>query len=300
MNTQTKFINIRWVLSSLLYSLFVSVFLVTSASAKYEYWETTPSPPRVVSSHSPVQVDIVDDHGRTLNKYEKLVNHNIHKHLKKTNVQRAYLEAIKGKQYNLRIRNTSNKRVGVVIAVDGRNILTGKKSWLRKNEKMYILGPHETSTYKGWRTSKSKVNRFYFTSAGDSYADAWGDQSAMGVIAVAVYNEKPEIHYYENKRHSHPNAARSESRSGYLADESTGTGFGHEEYSPTIRVDFKAENNPVGKYFLKYEWRKTLCDRGIIPCHNNTRPKQNNRFWPSEVDNDGFAPYPPFYSSKRK
>jgi len=89
------------------------------------------------------------------------------------------------------VRNTSNHRVGVVIAVDGRNIISGKKSYLKSNERMYILNPYQKSTYKGWRSGKNRVNEFYFTDVPDSYADrTFGDTSAMGVIAVAVFKEK--------------------------------------------------------------------------------------------------------------
>lgn len=275
--------KLRLVLLTLMSLLISSI--TTIAHANYEYWEHSSHN----NSYSPVQIDIVDDRGRVMNQFETSS--------KKHGVQRAYLEAHKGKNYQLRLRNSSNRRVGVVIAVDGRNILTGKKSWLGKNEKMYILDAHEVSNYKGWRTHKNQVNRFYFTSAGGSYAEAWSDRSAMGVIAVAVFNEVPQHHYY--KKHS-PNAmekgAMGKSRRGYLNDESTGTGFGHEEYSPTVSVNFKAENKAVAKHFLKYEWRKTLCKRGIIECGDYQNNRSNNRFWPREADN-GYAPYPPNYDN---
>ncbi len=267
-----------------LMSLVVVTASTSTAHANYEYWEDS----NHYSSNSPVQIDIVDDRGRTMNQ------HNANS--RKQGVQRAYLEAHKGKNYQLRLRNTSNRRVGVVIAVDGRNILTGKKSWLSKNEKMYILDPHETSNYKGWRTNKNHVNRFYFTSAGNSYAEAWSDRSAMGVIAVAVFNEIPQHPYYNKHKKYSPNAkgkgAMGKSRRGYLNNESTGTGFGHEEHSPTVRVSFKAENKPVAKHFLKYEWRNTLCKRGIIECGDYQNNRSHNRFWPRETNN-GYAPYPP-------
>lgn len=238
-------------------------------------------------SSSPVRIDVVDDRGRTLNQYS--ANNQNYK------TQRTYLEAIKGKRYQLRIRNTSNRRIGVVVAVDGRNILNGKKSYLGNNEKMYVLDPYETTNYKGWRTASNRVNRFYFTSAGDSYSNAWGDRSAMGVIAVAVFNEKQKR--YSNKKYRNELGKRlSPSQRGFLADESTGTGFGREEYSPTIRVNFKAKHQSSYKHFFKYEWRKTLCKRGIVSCNSYDNNQNNNRFWPRESNND-FAPYPPFYKS---
>lgn len=239
------------------------------------------------NNNSPVTIDVVDDHGQALNQYA--ANSRNYKN------QRIYLEAKKGKRYQLRIRNNSNRRIGVVLAVDGRNILTGRKSYLRSNEKMYVLNPYESTSYKGWRTSKNHVNRFYFTSAGDSYSDAWGDHSAMGVIAVAIFDEKR--HYRKHKNNS--NKRMAPSKRGYLADESTGTGFGREEYSPTIKVNFKAKHQPSFKHFFKYEWRKTLCKKGIVSCgYYEDNYRENNRFWPREADND-YAPYPPHYGNYR-
>jgi hypothetical protein len=44
---------------------------------------------------------------------------------------------------------------------------------------------------KGWRTSLDSINRFYFTDVADSYAAVFHDESAVGVIAIAVYPEVP-------------------------------------------------------------------------------------------------------------
>ena len=255
----------------------------STAQAKKSYWgENSHS---YSYSNSPVRIDVIDDRGRALNQYTANSRGN--------KTQRTYLEAIKGKRYQLRIRNTSNRRIAVVVAVDGRNILSGKKSYLRQNEKMYVLDPYESANYKGWRTGNNRVNRFYFTSAGDSYSNAWGDRSAMGVIAVAVFDEKYKQYYKKHRRGDLSNKS-APSRRGYLTEESTGTGFGREEYSPTIRVNFKAKNKPSFKHFFKYEWRNTLCKRGVVNCNYYENNHNNNRFWPRETNN-GYAPYPPNY-----
>lgn len=198
---------------------------------------------------------------------------------------KAYLEAVKGDGYGIVVRNLLNRRVGVVIAVDGRNIISGKKSRLRTNERMYILGPYETGEFNGWRTGRDRVNRFYFTDASDSYAAAFRDESAMGVIAVAVY---PEVRRFEAPMDMTLEGGRAKSApSARAQSESAGTGFGREEYSPARVVAFEPEADAVEKVYLKYEWRSTLCRRGIIDCEVGwNRP---NRMW----DEDGFAPHPP-------
>src|SRR4030042_2010793 len=90
---------------------------------------------------------------------------------------------------------------GNVDVVDGRNIVDGKKSDLKRKERMYIVGPHESNTFEGWRTGMDRTNRFYFTEQPDSYAEkVFADASAMGTIALAVYKERiPEIVPYSNK-----------------------------------------------------------------------------------------------------
>jgi hypothetical protein len=193
------------------------------------------------------------------------------------------------------------ERLGLVIAVDGRNIITGKKSYLRNNESMYIVDPHGHASYDGWRTDKNTVHRFYFTEMDDSYAmKTFGDSSAMGVIAVAVFKEKqPPRMLYEkggNDQRSGPRPAAEPEKStdrrkrklheGDIA----GTGFGDGKYAPVITVAFEPEKSPFLKHLVKYEWREALCRKGILRCE----PQYGNRLW----DDHGYAPYPPGYGSR--
>jgi hypothetical protein len=207
-----------------------------------------------------------------------------------------YTEAVKGQRYSIQITNKSNRRIGIVIAVDGRNIIDGKQSDLKRNERMVIIGPYETNTFEGWRTGMDRTNRFYFTEQPDSYSEkVFADASAMGTIALVVYREKPaEISPYseslsrmkETPAEAAP-CAPGKSRSADGAElkkrEQAGTGFGETTYSPAYRVHFDPEDRMAEKIVLKYEWRSELCKKGIIPCG----PK--NRFWPDDYE---FAPIP--------
>ena len=211
-----------------------------------------------------------------------------------THILKKYLEARKGENYGIVIRNRTPERVGVVIAVDGRNIISGKKSDLKNNEAMYLVSGFEHARYDGWRTDKDTVHRFYFTEMADSYAmRAFSDSTSMGVIAVAVYREKERPKpLHEQKRQSRESAAPSaesslRSKSGAVKDEATGTGFGDAQYSPTIKVAFEPESNPLQKMLVKYEWREVLCRKGILSCGQ----QMGNRLW----SKDEYAPYPPRY-----
>jgi hypothetical protein len=211
-----------------------------------------------------------------------------------TRTVKKYLEARKGENYGIVIRNNSPERIGVVVAVDGRNIISGKQSDLGSSEDMYIVEGFGRTQYDGWRTDKDTVHRFYFTDPADSYSvRTFQDSSAMGVVAVAVYREKerPRPRQEMKKQESAPAAPATEGagrgKSLSSADEAAGTGFGDSQYSPAIRVAFEPERTPMQKTLLKYEWRETLCRKGILSCGEKT----GNRLW----DNDGYAPYPPGY-----
>lgn len=252
------------------HTLSVLVLLVALAPAAVQA--------RVSPIHQPVEVEIVADGRGSLPQYPVQRGDG-------ANIHRAYLEARNGESYAIRVRNRTGHRIGLVIAVDGRNIISGDKSHLARSERMYVLGPYQQGTYKGWRTSLSQVHRFYFTEAGDSYAAAWGDDSALGVIAVAVYREKPRQAEETSKLPSGDRAAGESA-----ARSAPGTGFGSAAQSHAVRVQFDPEHTPAARYFLKYEWRQALCDKGVIAC--GRRP---NRFWPDESVDRGFAPYPPGY-----
>ncbi len=236
-----------------------------------------------------VSVEIVSDNGATFQSF-------LHQDFRRgeTRVIKKYLEAKKGENYGIVIRNNTPERIGVVIAADGRNIISGNRSDLKNSETMYIVNPYESARYDGWRTTESEVHRFYFTEPADSYSvRTFADSSAMGVIAVAVFREKerPQPLLEQKRSESAPAAPSMEgARRGQgkaLADESAGTGFGEAQYSPVVRVEFEPERMPIQKTLVKYEWRETLCRKGILQCGQNRK----NRLW----DQEAYAPYPPGY-----
>jgi hypothetical protein len=236
-----------------------------------------------------VSIEIISDNGGAYRSFPAS-----DRRKNETRIIRKYLEAKKGEDYGIMIRNNSPERLGVVIAVDGRNIITGSRSDLGKNETMYIVNAYEQARYDGWRTTSNEVHRFFFTEPADSYSvRTFADSSAMGVIAVAVYREKnwPQPLYDLSRNEAAPAVPSMKSdardRKKALAGEEAGTGFGDSRYSPVARVEFEPENVPIQKTLLKYEWRETLCKKGILDCVR----ERKNRLW----DNDGYAPYPPGY-----
>jgi hypothetical protein len=255
-----------------------------------------------------VGVEIVAEDGSVFARYD-LADRSRHGEL------RAYLEAEQGRNYGIRVRNNTGGRIGLVIAVDGRNIISGKKSNLRSSEPMYVLGAHGQTTYEGWRTSDIRVHRFFFTDVENSYADAWGDRSAMGVIAIAAFREVPQVQ--PQPRSGRPEAAPNASAPGEARSRKSmesadragaaGTGFGEGHDSRSVRVHFTPQRHAFTKQFLKYEWHESqqflkyewhesLVRLGII---RETPPV--NRFWPEQLGQaQNYAPYPPGYWNRRR
>ena len=205
--------------------------------------------------------------------------------------RRAYAEATRGAAYRIQVRNRLGCRVGLVIAVDGRNIISGARSWLGNGERMYVLEPGEAQVFTGWRTAQDTVNRFYFTSVPDSYAGAFGDTSAMGVVAMAVYPECPPPAGPGACRAPRLDGAapapRAEEQARAKAaspSESAGTGFGEEVYSPSFTVSFQPAAEAREKCYIKYEWRETLVRLGVL----RDPGQPGNRLWDT-----GYAPPPP-------
>ena len=239
-----------------------------------------------------IDVSIVDQRGQPFRDFPARPE-------RRRDESRAYVMAEPGKGYAVRVTNRSATRLGLVIAVDGRNIVSGKKSKLRRDERMYVLGPYQTAIYRGWRTGRDRINEFYFTTDLDSYAGAFGDYSAMGVVAVAAFRDRytppPRVEpYYEghDRREKSSGAPQGDARAQRKAP---GTGFGDERYAPSYQVEFAAERRAASQVFLKYEWRETLCQIGVTRCG-----AERNRFWPNRSvqrrhDDRGYAAYPPGY-----
>jgi hypothetical protein len=102
---------------------------------------------------------------------------------------RWYLEARQGSRYAITLANRTRERLGVVVTVDGLNAISGQPDM--GPGRMYVLGPWDQTTVRGWRTSLSEVRRFTFVDERASYAARSGKaNSRMGWIEVAVYRER--------------------------------------------------------------------------------------------------------------
>lgn len=232
-----------------------------------------------LAAGSPLRIEIVDANGHVFREFPVDA---------RDGALRSYLQAEKGARYQVRVRNTTGARFGIVIAVDGRNIISGARSELARSEPMYVLDAWGTQDYAGWRANLDAINEFYFTDWEDSYAEAFSDRSARGVIAVAVYGEvpapRPVYRPGEERERSADSAGAPAAEPSARRDESAGTGYGDRRVDHAVQVEFVARSDADSRHFIKYEWRETLCRKNLIECGGK------NRFW--DETTLGFVPPP--------
>jgi hypothetical protein len=119
-------------------------------------------------------VELTDEWGRTLPTFE-------HR-------GRTYVLGEKGLRYLVRVHNGSDRRVEVVVSVDGRDVTDGRPA--STDRRGYLVEPWGDATIDGYRLSQASVAAFRFGSVARSYAAATGDARDVGVIGVAVFPER--------------------------------------------------------------------------------------------------------------
>ena len=105
-----------------------------------------------------------------------------------------------GRRYAIVIHNYTDRRIEVVLSVDGLDVLDGKPAAFTKPG--YLIAPYSSLEVDGFRQSMETVAAFRFGSVSQSYANKkYGDTRNVGVIGLALFYEylpNDEI----NRRHS--------------------------------------------------------------------------------------------------
>ena len=102
---------------------------------------------------------------------------------------RWYVEALKGREYAIRLHNPYAVRVAVALSVDGLNTIDARQTTAADARK-WVLDPYQTVTIKGWQTSQTEARRFEFTTEARSYGQALGATANLGVISAAFFKER--------------------------------------------------------------------------------------------------------------
>jgi len=253
----------------------------TGAAAPESYSSSiTPEPGPPVVSVQGFELDILVD-GRPLEEYYAR--------------GKAYVEAIEGSEYEVRIRNPLPFRVAVALSVDGLNSIDARRTsaW---NASKWVIGPYQTIHIGGWQMSSERARRFYFTSERDSYAAKLGQASNLGVISAVFFRERkpppapvtppprPRPTYEEDgtrdKRSEAPSVssegkssakARRDSPAPVPDDEYAATGIGRSVQNDVSWINMDLDLRPAAEVSIRYEYYPVLVRLGILP-RPYTRP----------------------------
>ncbi len=100
-----------------------------------------------------------------------------------------YVEALKGRDFALRLSNPTGVRVAVALSVDGLNTIDAKHTSSRDARK-WVLAPYETVIIPGWQVNNAVSRKFVFTGERGSYGASLGKTEDLGIIEAVFYREK--------------------------------------------------------------------------------------------------------------
>jgi hypothetical protein len=228
-----------------------------------------------------------------------------------------YVEALRGREYALRITNPLPVRVAVALAVDGLDTIDATHGPARTAAK-WVLDPYETIEISGWQTNGHEARRFYFTGERSSYGAWLGQTDNLGVIEAVFYREKPRPipvrpmaapPTVEPRRGSAGEETNAEGRAGGmpgtgslstqsrsktakpegLSDGYAATGIGARTRHDVEWVHFQTEDTPAARIRIRYEFHEELARLGVLP----PGPDPLVRREAARGFSGGFCPAPP-------
>jgi hypothetical protein len=196
-----------------------------------------------------------------------------------------YVEALKGREYAIRLTNPYPVRVGVALAVDGLNTIDARHTSAAQSRK-WVLGPYETVVISGWQTSLSHARQFTFTTEERSYGQSLGQIADLGVISAVYFRERADLRAKGMMplHEASPQANESRRRDGAdapaasgaaapaspapraAADEYAATGMGRATDHAVQAVSLDLEQVPTASISLRYEFRPQLVRLGVLPA----------------------------------
>ena len=193
---------------------------------------------------------------------------------------RIYLEALRGRDFSLRISNPGPERVAVALSVDGRNVIDASRTTAGGAAK-WILSPGQTVDIPGWQVSGETSRRFFFTDTARSYARWLGDTRNVGTIEAVFFREKrrwpqpqdAEVGSAAGSERSEgplrdsaaPPSAEARRQKSSEADRYAATGIGDKTDFGIRWAAFDAEREPAARIALRYEFRRELVRLGVLP-----------------------------------
>lgn len=197
-----------------------------------------------------------------------------------------YIEALKNKEYEIRLYNPYPVRVAVALSVDGLNSIDARHTSADSARK-WVLDPYETVTISGWQTSMTHARRFQFTTEEKSYGQRLGRTDDLGVITAVFFRERvarPAPLTVPAPADGREGAAASEGSRGRAGDwmppgaaksapapaaqpeEYAATGIGRRTDHAVQEVSLDLEDAPAASISIRYEYRPQLVRLGILPA----------------------------------
>jgi hypothetical protein len=216
---------------------------------------------------------------------------------------RWYVEALKGREYAIRLRNPYGIRVAVSLSVDGLNTIDARETTAADARK-WVLGPYETVTIGGWQTSQTEARRFEFTTEARSYGQALGKTANLGVISAVFFKDRVHTIMTDTSnddagrralspRLSAPAGPEAAAAGGdkKARDEYAATGMGRWTGHAVEQVWLNLEGAPVQTVNIRYEFHPQLIRLGILPPARTADPLQRRER--ARGFDPGFCPEPP-------
>ncbi len=124
---------------------------------------------------TPYRVELTDPQGRSLPTF--------------AHRGQLYIQGNLGQRYSIKVTNPTARRVEAVISVDGLDVIDGRRANY-KHKRGYVIAPYDTLQIDGFRVSTQQVAAFRFSSVANSYAGRKGKARNVGVIGVAIFEER--------------------------------------------------------------------------------------------------------------
>jgi len=118
---------------------------------------------------------------------------------------RSYVLGRDGERYALRIENQTGVRFEAVATVDGLDVVDGEPGSYSKRG--YLVGPWSTVEIDGFRQSSDAVAAFRFGRVRDAYAARRGSDRNVGVVGVAIFQERGASFPWADREVSRRNSA---------------------------------------------------------------------------------------------
>lgn len=218
----------------------------------------------------------------------------------------SYVAGSYGAAYQIRVHNRSGRRIEAVVAVDGRDVVTGQPINPRRH-RGYLVAPFSNSTIDGFRSSTSSVAAFRFSTIPESYAWRTGTSWGIGTIRVWVYEERapvvvhpPTLPYGAGRPRASRSAPSGGDMSAEAAPQAMGTSYGEQRWSPVSYSSFHRRSRGANAVLgLRYNSYQMLAAAGIIAPTPVPSPVVCHPYYGCPTPRPGFAPPPPVNVPRR-